>query len=36
MLLFYPGDETSACTKQFCAYRDNARTWIPSASRRQQ
>jgi peroxiredoxin Q/BCP len=24
MLLFYPGDETSVCTKQFCSYRDNA------------
>lgn len=24
LLLFYPGDETSVCTKQFCSYRDNA------------
>ena len=24
MLLFYPGDETAECTKQFCNYRDNA------------
>lgn len=24
MLLFYPGDETPVCTKQFCSYRDNA------------
>lgn len=24
MLLFYPGDETAVCTKQFCSYRDNA------------
>ena len=23
MLLFYPGDETPVCTKQFCSYRDN-------------
>ena len=22
VLLFYPGDDTSVCTKQFCAYRD--------------
>lgn len=22
MILFYPGDDTSVCTKQFCAYRD--------------
>lgn len=22
LLLFYPGDETTVCTKQFCAYRD--------------
>jgi len=22
MLLFYPGDETTVCTKQFCSYRD--------------
>ncbi len=27
MLLFYPGDETSVCTKQFCAYRDNAQAF---------
>lgn len=24
LLLFYPGDETTVCTKQFCNYRDNA------------
>lgn len=24
LLLFYPGDETAACTKQFCSYRDNS------------
>jgi thioredoxin-dependent peroxiredoxin len=24
MLLFYPGDNTAVCTKQFCSYRDNA------------
>ena len=24
MLLFYPGDETPVCTKQFCSYRDRA------------
>ena len=24
VLLFYPGDETTVCTKQFCSYRDNA------------
>ncbi len=23
ILLFYPGDETPVCTKQFCSYRDN-------------
>jgi peroxiredoxin Q/BCP len=23
VLLFYPGDDTPICTKQFCAYRDN-------------
>ena len=23
ILLFYPGDDTPGCTKQFCAYRDN-------------
>ncbi len=27
MLLFYPGDETTVCTKQFCAYRDNAQAF---------
>ena len=27
MLLFYPGDETSVCTKQFCSYRDNAQAF---------
>ena len=24
VLLFYPGDETTVCTKQFCSYRDNS------------
>jgi len=24
LLLFYPGDETTVCTKQFCSYRDNS------------
>ena len=24
LLLFYPGDDTAVCTKQFCSYRDNA------------
>ncbi|MDX6671955.1 MAG: thioredoxin-dependent peroxiredoxin [Solirubrobacteraceae bacterium] len=24
MLLFYPGDETPVCTKQFCSYRDDS------------
>jgi peroxiredoxin Q/BCP len=24
MLLFYPGDNTPVCTKQFCSYRDRA------------
>src|SRR5947207_10124497 len=24
ILLFYPGDETAVCTKQFCSYRDRA------------
>ena len=24
VLLFYPGDDTTVCTKQFCAYRDGA------------
>jgi peroxiredoxin Q/BCP len=24
VLLFYPGDETPVCTRQFCSYRDNA------------
>jgi thioredoxin-dependent peroxiredoxin len=23
VLLFYPGDNTTVCTKQFCSYRDN-------------
>lgn len=27
MLLFYPGDETTVCTKQFCEYRDNAQAF---------
>ena len=24
ILLFYPGDDTPGCTKQFCSYRDNS------------
>jgi thioredoxin-dependent peroxiredoxin len=24
VLLFYPGDETAVCTKQFCSYRDRS------------
>src|SRR3954469_7491471 len=24
VLLFYPGDHTPVCTRQFCSYRDNA------------
>jgi len=24
VLLFYPGDDTPGCTKQFCSYRDNS------------
>jgi peroxiredoxin Q/BCP len=24
VLLFYPGDNTPVCTRQFCSYRDNA------------
>src|SRR5215212_6883970 len=24
VLLFYPGDDTAVCTKQFCSYRDHA------------
>lgn len=24
LLLYYPGDETTVCTKQFCSYRDNS------------
>ena len=24
ILLFYPGDKTPVCTRQFCSYRDNA------------
>jgi peroxiredoxin Q/BCP len=24
VLLFYPGDETAVCTKQFCSYRDQS------------
>ena len=24
VLLFYPGDDTPVCTRQFCSYRDNA------------
>ena len=24
LLLFYPGDDTPVCTRQFCSYRDNS------------
>ncbi|HEX2070317.1 MAG TPA: peroxiredoxin [Thermoleophilaceae bacterium] len=27
VLLFYPGDDTPVCTRQFCSYRDNAETF---------
>ena len=27
LLLFYPGDETTVCTKQFCSYRDDAESF---------
>lgn len=27
VLLFYPGDNTPVCTKQFCSYRDNAESF---------
>ena len=27
LLLFYPGDETTVCTKQFCSYRDQAESF---------
>jgi peroxiredoxin Q/BCP len=27
VLLFYPGDDTPVCTKQFCSYRDNAQAF---------
>jgi peroxiredoxin Q/BCP len=27
VLLFYPGDHTPVCTRQFCSYRDNAETF---------
>ena len=30
VLLFYPGDDTPVCTKQFCSYRDrggDSRRW---------
>ena len=26
LLLFYPGDNTPVCTRQFCSYRDNSET----------
>src|SRR3977135_1489559 len=28
VLLFYPGDNTMVCTKQFCSYRDNAEDFM--------
>lgn len=27
VLLFYPGDDTPVCTRQFCSYRDNAQAF---------
>jgi peroxiredoxin Q/BCP len=27
VLLFYPGDDTPVCTRQFCSYRDDAETF---------
>lgn len=27
MLLFYPGDNTTVCTRQFCSYRDDAESF---------
>jgi len=27
LLLFYPGDQTTVCTKQFCSYRDNSQAF---------
>lgn len=27
LLLFYPGDDTPVCTRQFCSYRDNAESF---------
>ena len=27
VLLFYPGDDTPVCTRQFCSYRDNAESF---------
>src|SRR4029079_8147516 len=29
VLLFYPGDNTPVCTRQFCSYRDNAEACSP-------
>jgi thioredoxin-dependent peroxiredoxin len=28
VLLFYPGDNTTVCTKQFCSYRDRAEDFV--------
>ena len=34
VLLFYPGDETPVCTKQFCSYRDRADDIVGAGRRR--
>ena len=34
VLLFYPGDNTAVCTKQFCSYRDNPEAFGASAPTR--
>ena len=31
LLLFYPGDETTVCTKQFASYRDDAESFAVTA-----
>src|SRR3954466_14221236 len=32
VLLFYPGDNTPVCTRQFCSYRDNADAFAERAA----
>src|SRR5947209_16565123 len=32
VLLFYPGDNTMVCTKQFCSYRDRAEDYALDAT----